>query len=526
MNSDLAIINARIWTGDPSRPSAHSIVVTSGRVASLDKAPPKGVRVIDAKGRVVTPGLIDSHVHLLNGGLSLQQLDLSKVHSRKEFEHAIEQRHQEIIANGDDADGRRWLIAHGWSSEHWGGDDPDASWLKIAGARPAVCYRMDHHAVLVNDAVLKMIDTNVDPPGGKIVRDAKGKATGLLVEAAAWKLVNPILPKSEMKHKKNALRAAQQHCHALGLTSVGSMEYGANVRDVFDPMREELSLRCRITLLDRDWPVDFSFGEMMRTKNDDRLAVIGYKAFIDGTLGSRTAYLYEDYCDDRGNRGMLVELALEGHLQEWAREVARRGFSPSMHAIGDAAAGLALDVIEEHDGRLGDDNKSTFIRIEHAQQLVAKDIKRFRNVVASMQPLHLVDDGTYAEKRLGSERLKGSFAFRSQKNAGALLAFGSDWPIVSADPILGIRAAVTGLTSDDQDFLREEKLTVEETMIAFTRDAARSLGMKDAGVLCEGALGDLVMYDHDPFGANWRDKSALPAIVLTVAGGEVVYGEL
>jgi predicted amidohydrolase YtcJ len=290
------------------------------------------------------------------------------------------------------------------------------------------------------------------------------------------------------------------------------MEYQRDVEKVFDPLRDHLTLRCRITLLDRAWPMDFGFGRSFA--NDDRLAVIGYKAFIDGTLGSRTARMLKDYSDDPGNRGLLVELAESGHLLEWARGVANAGLSPSMHAIGDEAVRIALDVIDA----IGHDRRP---RIEHTQQIDPSDIPRFKGRIASMQPLHKADDCRYVRARLGDDRLAGTFAFRCLRDAGAMLAFGSDWPVVSCDPLLGIRTAVTGLTLDDEVFAADQNLAIEEVIRAYTVNAAHCLGMADAGALAPGNVADLVMFDRDPFNADW--SASPPRIAMTVCGGEIVY---
>ena len=503
----LHVHNARIWTGDPQRPWARTISINAGRISSIDQPASNASASINAEARTIVPGLIDSHLHLLTAGATLTRLDLSSVRSRTEFERAIAQRHAELPPG-------QWLIANGWSQENWsGGAAPDKSWLSVAQDRPIVCYRMDMHVALVNDAVLKMCDLKSDPPGGRIVRDQPtGLPTGLMIEAAAWELVNPLVPKPSLPERQEHLRAAQRHVHALGITTVGSMEYARDVQDLYLPLRDELTLRCRITLLDRDWPMDFSFGRSIA--NDCHFAIIGYKAFIDGTLGSRTARMLRDYADDPGNRGMLVELARDGRLHDWARAVAANGFSPSMHAIGDEAARLALDVIDGIDSERRP-------RIEHAQQLDLADIPRFRGRIASMQPLHKADDCRYVQKRLGSERLAGTFAFRTLADAGAILAFGSDWPVVSPDPLLGIRTAVTGLLVDGTRFGEQENLTVEEALRAYTGGAAYALGMDDAGILRPGALGDLVMFDRDPFEADWEQQP--PRVAMTIVGGTVVY---
>jgi len=509
MPAGIDVQNARIWTGWSHKPWAAAIVIRGGKVAVLDEACERGEVVIDAGGRTVVPGLIDAHLHLLSGGRSLAQLDLSQVRSRRGFEQAVARRHAELPAG-------KWLIAGGWSQENWpGGEMPAKDWLAVAEDRPVVCYRMDMHAAVVNDPVLARCDLSADPPGGRIVRDRRtGEPTGLFIESAAWKLINPIVPPSTASEKRDALLAAQRHAHRLGLTAVGTMEYADDLLEVYASLRRRLTLRSRVTLLDRAWPMDFDVGRGFA--GDERLAVIGYKTFVDGTLGSHTARMLAEYADDPGNRGMLVELAAAGHLPAWAAGVAACGLSPSMHAIGDEAVRLALDVVES----IGAGVRP---RIEHAQQIDEADLPRFAGVIASMQPLHKADDGRYLERRLGQGRLAGSYAFRRLLEARAHLAFGSDWPVVSCDPLAGIRAAVTGLTGDGRAFLPDQNLTVEEALRAYTAGAANALRLDDAGVLRPGALGDLVMIDRDPFSADWVETP--PQVVLTIAGGRIVHDE-
>jgi predicted amidohydrolase YtcJ len=507
MGALLSIKNARVWTGHTRRPWAASLTIADRRVAALDEA--DDGRVIDAEGRTVVPGLIDAHVHLLAGGESLVDLDLTAVTSRREFESAIARRHAELPPEA-------WLIGRGWSDENWPAEPrriPDKSWLQPARPRPVVCYRMDMHAALVNDVVLGRFPGATDPPGGRIVRDPKtGEATGLLQETAVLEYVEPLIPRPDADSRRRSLLAAQARAHSLGLTAVGSMEYARSVAEVYTPLRERLTLRCRVTLLDRRLPLDFSFAESFA--GDGHLGVIGFKTFVDGTMGSRTARMLSDYADVPGNRGMLVELAAEGRLREWVELVTAHGFSPSIHAIGDEALRIALDALDRAD-------PACRARIEHAQQVHLDDLPRFRDRIASMQPLHRADDGRYLPRCLGGHRLNGAFAFRRLLDAGAKLAFGSDWPVVSLDPLAGIRAAVTGLTLAGDVFGADQNLTVDEALRAYTAGAAYALGLDDAGALRPGAVGDLVIFDRDPFEADWSQRP--PQVVMTVAGGDVVH---
>ena len=545
--ASLGLINARIWTADRSNPWADCLRAEEGTIRSIgDERDARGAdRVIDCGGRFVSPGLIDTHTHFVMGGESLGQLDLSRVRSRGAFEEAIEDR-------ASNMEGSEWLIAHGWHDENWGGGMPERSWLRSAGERPCVAYRMDSHVCVVNDSVLRLIDVpDHDPPGGRIGRDARGAPNGLFYESAAWEIINPAIPPLSISAKRQAAMAAQTHAHELGLTTMGSMEYARTVADVLDPIRDELSIRLRITLLDRTLPIDFSFAESF--ENDDHLAVIGFKAFLDGTLGARTAKMLRDYDDDPGNDGLWVELAASGELQAWFDEVRARGFQPAMHAIGDAAVRLALDVVArvprlDPKGKPCDratgqrsqfDQRSAPARlasgeavapsseirprIEHAQQIDPADLPRFAGVIASMQPLHRADDGRFILKRVGRDRLPGFFPFRSLLDSGATLAFGSDWPIVTCDPMPGIRAAVTGLTLEHQPVNEDETILIDDVLRAYTIDAAGALRFDHrAGRIAHGMLADLAVWDRDPFRIDWSNDP-LPRIVRTMVGGRVVF---
>ena len=484
------------------------MTITDGRIESVDEpssCPPH--TQLDAGGRFVMPGIIDAHVHLLHGGSFLEELDLSSVTTHDEFESAITQRHKELPPE-------QWLLAGGWQEAHLEeSQKPDKSWLMGAEDRPVVCYRMDLHAALVNDAVLIKCNLENELAGGYVERSpGTGEPTGLMVEAAAWELVNPLLPKPDVATRCRQLGGAMQHAHQFGLAGVGSMEYRHDVAEVFELMRDELTLRCRITLLNRRWPVDFSYSRSFH--NDDHLAVIGYKAFLDGSLGSRTARMFQPYADAPDEYGLWVELAEQGLLHEWAQAVAAEGLSPSMHAIGDAACRLALEVVEQLPA-------SPLPRIEHAQHVALDDIPRFKGRIASMQPLHKADDGVYVEERLGRERLVGTYAFQYLHRAGAKLALGSDWPVVSCDPMLGIQAAVTGKLRNDEVLMPEHNLTVEQALRGYTSGSAEALGMEHSGVLQPGKYGDFIMLDNDPFTVDWMQTS--PRVVKTVVAGRVVY---
>jgi len=506
-----------VRTMDPHRPMGRSVRFIRGLVDAIDGAGghDSDSTVLDLPGATMVPGLIDAHLHLVDGGLALGRLDLSEVGGRADFEDAIAERHR-CLPGGE------WLVGHGWSEQRWPGRDlPTKDWLRAAGDRPAVCRRMDIHAAVVNQAVLDRLPSLEDPAGGRVVRDAStGEPTGLLLEEAAWSLLGEVLPAPTLEDRRAAVRRAAAHAHRHGLVAVGTMERLADAREVLWPLRSELSLRCRITLLDVD-PLAGTVDPASWPPGDARAAIIGIKSFADGTIGSRTAALLEPYGDRPDESGMLLGHARDDRIGDWAAAVADLGLSPSIHAIGDRAVRLALNAVEPIRGGAS----PRPIRLEHVQQTDPADWPRFRGLHASMQPLHKFDDGPMLGDRLGADRLSGSFAFRSLAAAGAQLAFGSDWPVVALDPIAGIEAAVTGRVADGSVMGVGQCLTSEEALLAYTRSAARCLGMERSGMLRVGWLGDATILDRDPLAVDWAsgDPRDRPRPIATIVGGRVVW---
>jgi len=397
--------------------------------------------------------LIDCHTHLLLGGRTLTQVDLSRIESREAFEAAISEAHARLPRN-------HWLEAFGWDQERWGGALPTREWLRAAGDRPTVAYRMDQHACVVNDAVLALLRSEPCPAGGEIVFDERGEPTGLMREQAAWQLVNPRVPAPSVEQRQAFLRAACAHAASLGLGAVCSMESLDDVQQVYEPLRGELPIRVAVTLLDRG--ADFDPSLAFRIRHDERLWINGFKTFADGTLGSRTARMLEPYDDAPGHRGLLMERALDGSLRDWACAVIDAGLSPAIHAIGDEALRVALDAIEPVDRR-------RVTRFEHAQTVHPDDIPRLGGRLVSMQPLHRAYDREPARACLGERRMNRVFPFRALLDHGAILGFGSDWPIVDLDPAKGI-AEATGERE------RERTISRDEAIAAYATNAARFLG--------------------------------------------------
>ena len=498
---DFTITNARIWTADPARPHASSISVRDGVIEAIDAPASNALPSIDLGGRWLGPAFIDAHLHVTLGAATLAQCDLSGCRSREEFEQRVATHRAKL----DDAGERgAWLVAFGWNEADWRGDAPTRAWLART-ERPAVAWRMDQHSCVVNDAALALLDTTpID--GGEIEADR-----GIFREQAAWKRVIPAIPAPSVAAKRANLARAAEYLHTLGLAGGGSMEYLADIRDVYVPLMESLTFRVHATVLDRDWPLDRP--PALPEDSSDFFRIVGLKAFVDGTLGSRTAWMLEPYADAPHTSGLAMEHALRGELVAWMRAVQKTGLSPAVHAIGDRAARVLIDAFDAC-------ADAPAPRFEHAQTLHPFEIPRMAGRFASMQPLHKADDARLALSRLGPERIERFFAFKALLEHGARLAFGSDWPIVSPDPLLGIKAAVTGLDLDGRPFATSHSIGVADALVAYTRTAAEMLGFP-GGMLREGRAADLVVLDRSPFEADWTGE--LPKVDATVVGGRTVF---
>ncbi len=504
--------NGRFWTADPARPFATAMAMEHGRVTAVDgqalslvsQRDTNAPAVIDLHGRFVCPAFLDAHLHVTLGAATLAQCDLSGCASRDEFEARIAQH----AATLDATDPNAWLIAFGWNESDWRGEAPDLSWLQAAGDRPAVAWRMDQHACVVNRAALALLD--ITPIAGGEIEVSRG----IFREQAAWKRVIPAIPEPSIAAKRANLAKACAYLHSLGLAGGGSMEYLRDIRDVYLPLLERLTFRVKATVLDRDWPLDTPPTLPAEARaGHPFFEIIGMKSFADGTLGSRTAWMLEPYSDAPYTDGLAMEHILRGELAAWMRAVQKLGLSPSVHAIGDRAARTLLDACDacaDHPAP----------RLEHMQTLAREDVPRLAGRFASMQPLHKADDARQAIARLGHARIERFFAFRALLAHGARLAFGSDWPIVSPDPLLGIKAAVTGLDLDGRPFATEHSISVDAALAAYTRVPAEMLGFP-GGVLREGRAADLVILDRSPFEIDWTRE--MPKVVATMVDGREVH---
>ena len=526
----LAIVNAKVWTGDPARPWAEGLAVNGDRIVAVGateeiRAAAGAATIIDAKRQLLTPGFIDSHVHFLQGGFNLSSVQLRDARTRDEFIARI----TAFAATVPDG---TWITGGDWDHELWGGELPRADWIDaVTPKHPVSVNRLDGHMVVANTAAMKaagVTRATKDVEGGTIVRDAHGEPTGIFKDNAS-SLIDRAVPDPTPEMSDRALRTAMDYVAANGVTSVHHMGGWGDVA-TFRRARVARSLKTRIYAAVplatwerlRDTIASKEFGPDGR--GDAWLRIGALKGFVDGSLGSHTAAFHEPFADAPKDRGLLVNTP--ENLYKWISGADKAGLHVVVHAIGDRANAMLLDTyarVSTEDGA-----RDRRFRIEHAQHLAPADIPRCASlgVVPSMQPYHAIDDGRWAEKVIGPVRIKTTYAFRSLLDTKAALAFGSDWPVAPATPLEGIYAAVTRRTIDGKNpngWVPEQKISVEEALVAYTRSAAYAeFAEADKGVLAPGKLADFVVIDRDLFSiAPERIREA--KIAMTVVGGQIVF---
>ena len=529
--ADLILIEGLIWAGPrtavrgPRAPTA--IAVAGGRVLAVGSdgeiarlAGPT-TTLVRLAGRRVAPGFIDSHTHFLAGGLALSHVSLRDAATPAEFAHRI----RVWAARQPEA----WVLGGGWDHELWGGELPRREWIDpLTSQTPVFVSRLDMHLALANGRALELAGITAatpDPPGGTIVRDSAGRPTGILKDAAQA-LVQRVIPPAEEAERDAALRAAAAHAVALGVTLVadmGTWEDLATYRRAHE--RGELPVRVYAVVPIATWR---RLAEYVAAdgRGDARLFWGGVKGFVDGSLGAGTAWFHEPYHDAPATSGLTVTDPAALTRDILGADAA--GLQVIVHAIGDRANDWLLDAYRDARSAREGRGRGGRLRIEHAQHLRPEAIPRFAqlDVIPSAQPYHAVEDGRWAAGRIGRERLAGMYAFRSLLDAGARLAFGSDWTVAPLDPLLGIYAAVTRRTVDGANpdgWRPEQKITVTEALTAYTAGGAYANGQEHVvGTLEPGKLADLVVLSGDVFAV---DPVAIEGLQVdaTLVEGKVVY---
>lgn len=504
-------------------------IVALGSTQEIRSLAGPATRIIDAGQGTVLPGFNDAHVHFMAGGFSLSNVDLRDATSPADLARRLGD-HAARTPPG------HWIQGGDWDHEKW--VDGQAAALPIRSTidpvtpgRPALLTRLDGHMALANSLALQLAGVTrhtPDPPGGIIVREPKtGEPTGILKDAAQG-LVERVIPPKTFAQRRAAALAATRHAASAGVTSVTDVSADDDLGLYQDLLRSnELKTRIYAARSIVSWELLAKAG-VRSAFGGDRLRIGILKGFSDGSLGSSTALFFEPYQDDPNNRGLLFDQMLpEGVMGERVQAADRAGLQVMIHAIGDEANFRILELY--HQAVAANGPRDRRFRIEHAQHLRPSEIPRFgrQQVVASMQPYHAADDGRWCDKRLGSDRAKSAYAFRSLLDSGALLAFGSDWTVAPLNPLLGIQAAVTRQTLDGRNpggWVPEQKISLAEALRAYTLGSAFAEFMElRKGTLTPGKLADFVVLDRD---IHQTDPARIDraAVLWTVLGGEIIHG--
>mgnify|MGYP002153774483 CR=1 FL=1 len=526
MKKGIILQNGRVYTMDPEQPLAQAVVLRGTRVAHVGTTAEMqvwighgGWEVIDLHGRTVLPGLTDAHVHLSGYAVARTRVDLAGV-DRLEEALARVAHWVERTPPG------QWIQGRGWNHYLWGGRWPTRQDLdSVAPNHPVSLTRVDGHSVWVNSLALRLAEVDAEsraPLGGEIMVDEEGRPTGVLKELAG-ELVLERIGKPDAEERQRLLGEAFVEAHSLGLTGVHAPEEAEAFSD-YQALYARRSLRLRVLAHLPQNRLEEAIDLGIRSGfGDERLRVGALKIFADGSLGSKTASLLEDYEDEPGYRG-LPTLSVR-QLDDLVLRASAAGIAVAVHAIGDRAVRLTLDALARAERKAR--RPPLPHRVEHAQLIHPQDIPRLKElgVVASMQPIHCPSDMLVA-RRLWGNRCRHAYAWRSILDSGALLAFGSDVPVETMDPWAGIHAAVTRQRADGTPqggWYPEERLTVEEALWAYTMGPATAAGEAHLkGSIEEGKVADLIVLDRDIFQIPPEEIRGTQ-VQMTILGGEIVY---
>ncbi len=531
--ADLIITHAKIWTVDAARPEAQAVAILHDRIvavgADAEVSSWRGpqTKVIDADGKLVLPGFNDSHVHFVTGGSQLDNVQLNDVTSAQEFSRRIGQR-AKTTPKGS------WILGGDWDETKWTPAElPTKEQIDpVTGDTPVFVSRYDGHMGLANSQALRAAGITAqtpDPPGGVIVRDAKGNPTGALKDAALDLMYKHVPPLSH-DQRLHAVKRALAHAASLGVTSVQHMSADFADIAVYDELRERGELTARIYVAPSivDFETLTKVG-VRRAFGDAYLRIGALKGFADGSLGSRTAYFFEPFSDTPENRGLLSsEMQPPAAMRDRMMKADSAGIQLCTHAIGDQGISIILDFYSDIAKEHGPADRR--FRIEHAQHMAAKDFDRFAQlgVIASMQPYHAIDDGRWAEGRIGHDRASRTYAFRTFLDHKVRLAFGTDWDVAPLNPMLGLYAAVTRATLDGKNpngWFPEQKLTVAEAVEAYTMGSAYAeFQEKEKGSITPGKLADIVILSDDIFKID-PVKIRDVKVLKTIVGGKLIWDE-
>jgi predicted amidohydrolase YtcJ len=533
--ADVILINGKIWTVNKAQPEAEALAVWHDRILAIGTtadirllAGPQ-TRVLDLKGRRVVPGFYDSHIHLFGSGQRLGEVALKDAADEAEFGRRLREFDNKLPRD-------RWLLGGEWDHDRtFAGQLPTAELLdKYVPDRPVFLRRYDGHMAVVNTRVLKMAGITAETPepaGGVIYRKPGTREPSGVLRDNAMGLVDGLIPEPSEAEIAEAVRAALAEARREGVTSAQDMDgSGPATRRKLFRLYQELAKTGQLTLrIDFRWPLA-AWQELARLGVEagyggDWVKIGGLKGFADGSLGSSTAKFYEPFLNEPGSTGVFVTPL--NKMREYILAADNAGLSVAVHAIGDRANAEMLNIFAEVAKQNGARDRR--FRIEHAQHLRPEDYGRFKEigVIASMQPYHAIDDGRWAEGRIGAKRCASSYAFRALLDHGATLAFGSDWSVAPLNVLEGIDAAVNRRTLDGKHpggWFPEQKISVAEAIAAYTLTSAYAgFEEKDRGSLQPGKLADLAVLSRDILDEKEHDHIAETRVLLTMVGGKIVH---
>jgi hypothetical protein len=516
--ADLILRNGDIWTNTGGH--VQAVAIADGRIIAMgddaEKLAGEKTRVIDLGGRTALPALTDAHAHLYGLGQALSQVDLRGC--RSEAECAEQVRAFDQTGGGGD-----WIRGRGWDQNLWNEKQfpTHAALDRVISKKPVWLRRIDGHAGWANARALAaggVTRETQDPPGGRIERDARGEPNGVLVDEAMT-LVEHVIPEPGPAERERMILRAQEIALAQGLTCVHDMGIDETTAGVYRALEQAGKLRIRVYAFASAGSAERLLAGAPEPAGP-LFTLRAIKLYADGALGSRGAALLLPYADDPKNRGLVI--TPPETIERVARLALLRGWQVGVHAIGDRANRMVLDAFERAGCAVARDHR---FRIEHAQVVAPSDIPRFAKlgVIASMQPTHATSDMSWAEARLGRDRLAGAYAWRRFLAAGAHVAFGSDFPVENVDPLAGLRAAVTRQDAQGNPpggWFPVERLTLDEAVRAFTTEAAFAAFQEaQRGRVAEGQAADFTVFDRSiDAGALKRAK-----VAFTIVAGRVVF---
>ncbi|HLZ39994.1 MAG TPA: amidohydrolase family protein [Candidatus Sulfotelmatobacter sp.] len=529
--ADLIITGAKIWTVDKSMPSAEAVAVLGERIVALGSSADVDAwrgphtRVIDAGGKLLLPGFNDAHLHFVSGGKQLDSVQLNDASSPQEFARRIADR-AKITPKGE------WITGGNWDETKWNPSNLPTKELidGLTPDTPVFVSRYDGHMGLANSVALRLAgitSKTPDPPGGRIVRDAQGNPTGALKDAAT-DYIDKVIPPLSHAQRLRIVKRALAYAASVGVTSAQHMVADYDDIAVYAELLQRGELTTRIyaapLITNVDDQAKLGIGHAF---GGPYLRIGAVKAFADGSLGSGTAYFYEPFLNQGNNRGLLSdEMHPTSLMRDRYLKADAAGLQICTHAIGDEGISTILDLYADLIKAHGEADRR--LRIEHAQHMAAKDFDRFAqlHVIASVEPYHAIDDGRFAESRIGHDRASRTYAFRTFLDHGVRLAFGTDWEVAPLDPVLTVYAAVTRATLDGKNpngWFPEQKLTVAEAVEAYTMGSAYAeFQENEKGSITPGKLADMVLLSDDIFSiAPERIRDV--KVLKTFVGGKIVW---